>query len=262
MNDDFLQEVPRPYDPLRQISMLELPEGTRTLSAIARLFMRDERAYDPLWRYVSRVDLLRYLGQTGKVRFGDHTLGLRAPNRIPAFIDFLKENIYLGRKLIIPFASLRALLVGHGIMPGRKIPVFVIMIKVDGCDQFIPIHRCNLDQTAVDLTDFLTSNLKIPFGIASRPLGMLVKPGSARMIHSGGETPLYTLRGMLISRSPKHRTMINLLAGGDRITLVDRNDPLGWLERWGLIVDDLLSALIKRAKSKYGRKHKTASDTR
>lgn len=244
--------APKLFDPRSLIQILELPEGSRSLNAVARfLFLRGEWAYDPLWRYVRSVNNKIYRGQSASVRFGQYFLGLRGPNRIPSYVDFQREILYVGRKLTIPFNSLRGVMVGHGMLPWRKMPVFVLMVKVDGCDKYLPIHQCLVDLTIVDLADFLSSHLRVPLGIASNPLHFLIHPGSPRMIHSKGETPLYEMRGMITSRGPLGNTSISILIGSKRITIIDQPDPMGWIENWGIIADDLVSIVARRTKPKY-----------
>ena len=242
-----------PFDPAPHVPILELPEGLLRQSPIARLFGRGERAYGPVWRYVRRVDRLRYLGQGAKVRFGEFDIGMRTPNRIPTQVDFAAETVFIGRKLTIPVNSLRGLLAAHGLMPGRTMPVFAILLKVDGCDRYLPLHRCVLDQAVTDLAEFLSQRLRIPLGVASRPLGFLIEPGAARIRHSAGETPLYEHRALLSVRDPEGRTAVRLLAGAEKVTLIDQPDPLGWLAGWGNICDELIGIVARRVKSKYGR---------
>ena len=241
------------FDPRSLIRILDLPEGTRSLNVLARiLFKRGEWAYDPLWRYVRRVDSAIYKGQGAGVRIGDYSMGMRGPNRIPSYADFTKELLYVGRKLIIPFNSIRGIIAGHGMLPWRKVPVFVLMVKVSGCESYIPIHQCMLDLTVVDLADFLSSHMHAPLGIASNPLQFFIKPGGAKMVHAQGETPLYDLRGMITSRGPDGNTSIKLMVGTRPVTIVDAPDPMGWIENWGIIADDLVSIVARRARSRYG----------
>lgn len=243
----------RRFDPASEVPVLVLPEGTERRAPLARLLRRGESAYDPLWRYVRRVDLLKYLGQGARVRFGTYNLGLRSPSRVPTRIDFQKELIYHGRKLVIPFASLRALMIAHGLMPSRRIPVFVVMIRVDGCRQYLPIHRCQIDRTVTDLAEFLSGRLRAPLGIASRPLEFLVDPGGAVIRHAAGSTPLYELRTVLSTRDPGGAVRVRLLTSEGSVTLLDEPDPLGWYERWGIIAGELLAIAARRARSRYGR---------
>jgi hypothetical protein len=241
------------FDPGPLVPILELPEGILRKGFMARLIRRGDSAYDPLWRYLSKVDRLTYLGQGAQVRFGEYDIGMRTPNRIPTRVDFAEEMITVGRKLVIPFGSLRALMVAHGLMPRRTVPVFAVLIRVDGCDSYLPVHRCQPDETAIDLAEFLAKRLRVPLGIASRPLGFIVEPGSPRIAHAGGETPLYELRTVLSTLTPDGRARVRLLTGGEQIPLVEQPDPLGWYERWGIIFGDLLSIVARRVKSKYGR---------
>ena len=242
-----------PFDPAPRVPILELPEGLLRRSPVARLLGRGERTYDPLWRYVKRVDRLRYLGQGARVRFGEFDIGMRTPNRIPTQIDFAAETVFIGRKLTIPFNSLRGLLAAHGLMPGRKMPVFAVLLRVDGCPHYLPLHRCQIDAAVTDLVEFLSQRLRVPLGVASRPLGFLIDPGSPRIEHAGGETPLYEHRALLSARGPDGRTVVSLLAGGEKIALIDQPDPLGWLAKWGNICDELIGIVARRAKSRYGR---------
>ncbi|HUT76125.1 MAG TPA: hypothetical protein VM285_00470, partial [Polyangia bacterium] len=212
-----------------------------------------ERAYDPLWRYVKRVDRLKYLGQGARVRFGEFELGLRSPHRVPSKVDFVEEVIFHGRKLVIPFTSVRGLLVAHGMLPDRRVPVFTVMIRVDGCDSYLPLHRCQLDSAATDLAEFLSSRLRVPLGIASRPLGFFVEPGAAALIHAGGEIPLYQLRTLISARGPDGLVRVSLLATDRRVDLVREPDPLGWYERWGIVAGDIVAILARRARARYGR---------
>ncbi|MBN2344262.1 MAG: hypothetical protein JXX29_11915 [Deltaproteobacteria bacterium] len=241
------------FNPRSLIKVVELPEGTRSLNVIARIVLsRGEWAYDPLWRYVRSVDSSVYRGQGAAVRIGDYFMGMRGPNRIPAFADFRKEILYVGRKLVIPFNSIRGVMAGHGMLPWRKVPVFVLMVKVDGSDAYIPIHQCLVDLTVVDLADFLSSHMHAPLGIASNPLQFLIQPGSATMLHSNGQTPLYEIRGIITSRGPDGRTRIKVMCAGKTITIIDKSDPMGWIENWGIVADDLISIVARRTKSKYG----------
>ncbi|MBN2718569.1 MAG: hypothetical protein JXX14_22180 [Deltaproteobacteria bacterium] len=242
------------FDPRSLIKVVELPEGTRSLNILSRtLWLKGERAYDPLWRYVRSVNPSRHRGQGAAVRFGEYYMGLRGPNRIPAFADFRAETLYIGRKLEIPFNSIRGVMAGHGMLPWRKMPVFVLMVRVDGNDAYIPIHQCLVDPSVVDLADFLSSHMHVPLGIASNPLHFLIHPGSAVMIHSKGETPLYELRGMITSRGPDGRTRIKVMGAGGSTTIVDKPDPNGWVEKWGIVADDLISIVSRRTRSRYGR---------
>jgi len=241
------------FDPRSIIEVLILPEGTRALNPVERLvFLKGEGAYDPLWPYVKATDTSLYKGQGAAVRVGEYFLGLRGPNRIPSFVDFKKEVIFVGRKLTIPFNSLRGIMIGHGLLPWRKVPVFVVFLKVDGCDKYLPIHQCHMDMTIIDLADFLSSHLRVPLGLASTPLHFLIHPGASRMIHSKGETPIYEIRGLLTARHPDGNTRISLMAGPRRISIVDEPDPLGWKEKWGIIADDLLSIVARRTRPRYG----------
>jgi hypothetical protein len=233
--------------------VLELPEGLRRRALVARVLRRGERAYDPLWRYVKRVDRLKYLGQGARVCFGEFDIGLRSPARVPSKVDFREELIFHGRKLQIPFASVRGLLVAHGMMPDRQVPVFTVMIRVDGCEGYLPLHRCQLDSAATDLAEFLSSRLRVPLGLASRPLGILVEPGAAVLRHGGGEVPLYELRTVVAARGPDGLVRVSLLASDRRIDLVREPDPLGWFERWGIIAGEIVAILARRARSRYGR---------
>lgn len=244
---------PERFDPRALIRVLEIPEGLRRRPLLQRLLRRGERSYDPLWRYVKRVDRLKHLAQGAWVRFGEFDLGLRSPHRVPSKVDFREEVIFHGRKLQIPFASVRGLLVAHGILPDRHVPVFTVMIRVDGCDGYLPLHRCQLDSAATDLAEFLSSRLRVPLGIASRPLGLLVEPGAASLIHSGGEIPLYELRTVISARGPDGLVRVSLLAADRRIDLVRESDPLGWYERWGIIAGEIVAILARRARSRYGR---------
>jgi hypothetical protein len=244
---------PPGFDPRSLVPILELPEGLLARTPIGRLLGRGEAAYDTLWRYVRRVPRAMHRGQGARVRFGEYDIGLRAPNRVPVWITFRDEVVYIGRKLTIPFSSLRGLLVGHGIMPERKVPSFVILLRADGCPSYLPLHQCITDEAAVDLADFLSSRLRVPLGIASRPLGFLVAPGGARLCHAGGEIPLYELRALLTARGPDGRTRISILSRGAKTILLDQPDPLGWIERWGIVASDLLNIIAKRARSQYGR---------
>jgi hypothetical protein len=248
-------EPPEPlFDPRTQVKVVELPEGTRSLNLFTRvLFSRGEWAYDPLWRYVRNVNPSVHRGQGAAVRFGEFFMGLRGPNRIPAFADFKKELMYVGRKLEIPFSSIRGIMAGHGMLPWRKVPVFVLMIRVDGTNDYIPIHQCLVDPTVVDLADFLSSHMHVPLGIASNPLHFLIQPGSPVMIHSKGETPLYEMRGLITSRGPNGRTTIKIMGAGGFRTITDEPDPNGWIENWGIVADDLISIVARRTRSKYGR---------
>ncbi len=241
------------FDPRAVIRVMELPEGTRSFNLFARVFLsKGERVYDPLWQYVKPVDRRIYRGQGAQVRIEDYSIGMRGPNRIFAYADFRKDLLYIGRKLVIPFNAIRALVAGQGMMPWRKTPVFVLMVRVSGCESYIPIHQCLLDPVVVDLADFLSSHMHAPFGIASKPLQFMVPPGGVRMIHSRGETPLYDLRGMITTRGPDGRTRIKLLTGTTPLCIVDEPDPMGWIERWGIIADDLVSIAARRAASRYG----------
>ena len=242
------------FDPRSLIKVIELPEGTRSLNVLTRtLWLKGERTYDPLWRYVRTVDPAIYKGQGASVRIGEYFMGLRGPNRIPAFADFRAELLYVGRKLQIPFSSIRGIMAGHGMLPWRKIPVFVLMVRVDGNESYIPIHQCLVDPKVVDLADFLSSHMHVPLGIASNPLRFLIHPGSAVMTHSLGETPLYELRGMLTTRGPDGRTKIKIMAAGSSQTIIDKPDPNGWVENWGIVADDLVSIVSRRTRSRYGR---------
>lgn len=247
------EDQPGRFDPRAVIRVLELPEGLRRRAFIPRLLRRGERAYDPLWRYVKRVHRLKYLGQGARVSFGEFDLGLRSPHRVHSRIDFREELIYHGRKLQIPFASVRGLLVGHGMMPERQVPVFVVMIRVDGCDGYLPLHRCQLDSAATDLAEFLSARLRVPLGFASRPLGVLAEPGAAVLRHAGGEIPLYELRTVISARGPDGLVRVSLLAADRRIELAREPDPLGWYERWGIIAGEIVAILARRARSRYGR---------
>jgi hypothetical protein len=248
---------PTLFDPRSLIEILPLPEGTQAFSSISRfLFSKGEFAYDPVWRYVRKFNKKIHKGQGASVRIGEYFMGLRAPNRIPVFVNYKEEKIFVGKKLIIPFCSIRGIMAGHGILPWRKTPVFVIMAKVDGCKKYIPLHQCLIDLTVVDLADFLSSHIHAPLGIASNPLQFVIHPGSAVMIHSKGETPLYEIRGILTSRGPDGRTRIKVLTGNKPTTIIDLPDPMGWFENWGVIADDLMSILTRRARSKYGEKKK------
>lgn len=242
------------FDPAEKISILQLPEGNLARGVISKMILRGEQVYDPLWRYVRKVNKKLYRGQKSTVRFGEFTLGLRSHNRIPAWIDFKKERLYLGRKLTIPFPSIRGLMVAHGLLPNRKFPVFAVLIKVDGCEQYLPIHTCVVDSTVIDLADFLSVRLHAPFGFASRPLSFFIGPGGRTIIHSSGQTPLYEVSSVLTIRDPSGNTKISLMTGTKRITLVNQADPLGWIESWGIIADDLISIISRRTRPKYGRK--------
>jgi hypothetical protein len=244
---------PPGFDPRSQVPILELPEGLLSRTPMGRLLGRGEAAYDALWRYVRRVPRKLHRGQGAQVRFGEFDIGLRAPNRVPVWITFRDEVVYIGRKLTIPFLSLRGLMVGHGVMPDRKVPTFVMLLRVDGCPRYLPVHQCITDESATDLADFLSSRLRVPLGIASRPLGFVVPAGGSRLVHAAGETPLYEMRAMLAARSPAGRTRISILAGGKRTVLLEQPDPLGWLERWGIVAADLLNIIAKRVRSQYGR---------
>jgi hypothetical protein len=244
---------PPGFDPRSQMPVLELPEGLFSRTPVGRLLRRGESTYDALWRYVRKVPRSLYRGQGARVRFGEFDLGLRAPNRVPVWISFKDEVVYVGRKLTIPFPSLRGVVAAHGLLPWRRMPIFAILLLVDGCPRYLPLHQCVIDEAIVDLADFLSTRLRVPLGVASRPLGFLVHPGSPRLVHGGGETPLYEMRPLLVTRSPDGRTRIDVRAGGERITLVDRTDTFGWLERWGLIAADLLGIVAKRVRSQYGR---------
>jgi len=241
------------FDPATRIGVLEIPEGLRRRPLLQRLLRRGERAYDPLWRYVKRVDRLKHLGQGARVRFGEFDLGLRSPHRVPSKLDFVEEVIHHGRKLQIPFASVRGLLVAHGMMPDRRVPVFTVMIRVDGCHPYLPLHRCQLDRTATDLAEFLSARLRVPLGIASRPLGFLVEPGAACLLYAGGEIPLYELRSVLAARGPDGLVRISLLTSKRRVELAREPDPLGWYERWGIIAGEIVAVLARRARARYGR---------
>ena len=72
-------------------------------------------------------------------------------------------------------------------------------------------------------------------------------------MHARGETPLYEMRSLLVSRSPQGRTRIAIRAGGERVVLLDQSDPLGWIEKWGLVASDLVSVVAKRVRSQFGR---------
>ena len=244
---------PPGFDPRSQVPILELPEGLLARTPIGRLLGRGEAAYDTLWRYVRKVPRSLHRGQGAMVRFGEFDIGLRAPNRVPVWISFRDEIVYIGRKLTIPFPSLRGLMVGHGVMPDRKVPSFVMLLRADGCPRYLPLHQCMTDEAATDLSDFLSSRLRVPLGVASRPLGFIVPPGGARLCYAAGETPLYEMRAMLTARSPDGRTRISILAGGKRTVLLDQADPLGWIERWGIVSSDLLNIIAKRVRSQYGR---------
>jgi hypothetical protein len=245
-------ELPR-FDPGPLIPIHELPEGKLRRGFVGRLLRRGESAYDPLWRYLGRVDRLQYVGQGVQVRFGEFDIGMRTLSRIPTRIDFAKELVFVGSKLVVPFVSLRALMVAHGLMPRRTVPVFAILVKVDGCPSYLPLHRCQPDETVVDLAEFLSKRLRVPLGIASRPLQFIVEPGSPRIVHARGETPLYELRTVLATRVPGGLARVGLLAAGEQIPLVEAPDPLGWFERWGIIVGDLLGIVAHRARTRYGR---------
>ncbi len=245
--------TPERFDPAARIRVLDLPEGQRRRALVARLLRRGERAYDPLWRYVKRVHRLKYLGQGARVGFGEFDLGLRSPHRVPSKVDFREELIFHGRKLQIPFASVRGLLVAHGMMPDRHVPVFTVMIRVDGSDGYLPLHRCQLDSAATDLAEFLSARLRVPLGFASRPLGILAEPGAATLTHGGGEVPLYELRSVISARGPDGLVRVSLLAADRRIDLVREPDPLGWFERWGIVAGELVAILARRARSRYGR---------
>jgi len=241
------------FDPGPLVPIHELPEGILRRGFLARLVRRGESAYDPLWRYLSKVDRLSYLAQGAQVRFGEYDIGMRTPNRIPTRVDFAEELITVGRKLTIPFGSLRALMVAHGLMPRRTVPLFAVLILVDGCPGYLPLHRCQPDETVIDLSEFLAKRLRVPLGVASRPLGFIVEPGAQRILHARGETPLYELRTVLSTLTPGGRARVRLLAAGEQIPLVDEPDPLGWYERWGIIAGDLLGIVARRARPKYGR---------
>ncbi|MBN2529389.1 MAG: hypothetical protein JXR76_23580 [Deltaproteobacteria bacterium] len=248
------EQSERFFDPRSLIRVVELPEGTRSLNVVTRvLFSRGEWAYDPLWRYVRAVDSSVHKGQGAAVRIGDYYMGLRGPNRIPAFADFKKETLFIGRKLVIPFNSIRGIMAGHGMLPWRRIPVFVLMVRVDGFDSYLPIHQCLVDPSVVDLADFLSSHMHVPLGIASNPLQFLIHPGSAVMMHSQGETPLYEIRGLLTTRGPNGRTRIKIMCGSGAKTIIDKEDPNGWVENWGIVADDLVSIVARRTKSRYGQ---------
>jgi hypothetical protein len=244
---------PPVFDPASGVPILELPEGLLSRTPVGRLLGRGEAAYDQLWRYVRRVPRRLHRGQGPQVRFGEFDIGLRAPNRVPVSISFRDEVVYLGRKLTIPFPSLRGLMVAHGILADRKVPNFVMLLRVDGCPGYLPLHQCMTDESATDLADFLSSRLRVPLGIASRPLGFAVSPGGSRLHYGGGETPLYEMRSLLVSRSPAGRTRVAVLAGERRILLLDQSDPLGWLERWAIVASDLLGIIARRVRSQYGR---------
>ncbi len=244
---------PPGFDPRSQVPVLELPEGLLSRTPIGRFLGRGEAAYDTLWRYVRKVPRALHRGQGAQVRFGEYDLGLRAPNRVPVWISFREEIVCIGRKLTIPFPSLRGLLAAHGLLPGRTMPVFSLLLRVDGCPRYLPLHQCMLDESVTDLADFLSTRLRVPLGVGSRPLGFLVLPGSPRLVHARGETPLYEMRSLLVSRSPEGRTRIAVRAGGERVVLLDQSDPLGWIEKWGLVASDLVSIVAKRVRSQFGR---------
>jgi len=110
-----------------------------------------------------------------------------------------------------------------------------------------------LDESITDLADFLSTQLRVPLGVASRPLGFFVLPGSPRLVYANGETPLYEMRSLLVSRAPDGRTRISIRAGGKKIALLEQEDPLGWIEKWGLVASDLISIVARRVRSQYGR---------
>jgi hypothetical protein len=74
------------------------------------------------------------------------------------------------------------------------------------------------------------------------------------MIHSKGETPLYEMRAMITARGPSGVTKITLLAGTKRVIIAEQPDPMGWIENWGIIADDLVSIVSRRTAHRYGGK--------
>lgn len=168
---------PSAYDPSPRVPLRLIPEGLRRPAALSRLFRKGEHSYDDLWRYVRKVDRSVYVGQGSEVRVGEYEIGLRGPARIPCWIDLRRQLLFLGRKLTVPFGSLRALLAAHGMIPSLVGPRFDLLLRVDGCAEYLPIHRFGEAEEIVELAEFLSKRLHIPLGIASRPLGFLLEPG-------------------------------------------------------------------------------------
>jgi hypothetical protein len=93
--------------------------------------------------------------------------------------------------------------------------------------------------------------MHVPLGIASTPLKILIKPGASVMEHSKGKTSLYDIKGLLTTRTPEGNTMVKLLTPSRPLKILESADPLGWIENWGIITDDLVSIVTRRTGSRY-----------
>lgn len=234
------------FDAASAFPVLELPEGQLGLSFFSTLIRRGERAYDPLWRYIARVDRARYSGQGNEARVGEYEIGLLNATRVPALIDFDKEVVFLGRKLAIPFPSLEGLVAAHGILPGESGHAFDLLVRAAGCHLYLPLHRFDVPGQVTDLCGFLAKRMRVPLGVASRPLCLAVAPGRTALTHRNGDAPLGEIKALLTARDPGGRVIVRLAMETGKIPLFDGRDPDERIERAGVLLDGLLGIVRGR----------------
>jgi hypothetical protein len=239
-------------DPLGKLIVLQLPEGARRRNLFSRLLYGGEAAYDPLWRYVRKVAGSVHRGQGPEVRVEEYAIGLRSKGGVPARVDFARDIVYLGRKLTIPFSSLRGILIAQGLIAPGEPASYDLLLRVDGSETYLPFHRFLRAGEVTDLCEFLSKRMRVPLGVASRPLGFLIEPGSPKITHGQGMTLLHQLRAVVSIRRPDSVATVELLVGESRITLVSGPDPQGQIENWGILADELISIAARRFRPVFG----------
>jgi hypothetical protein len=221
------------------IDVLELPEGMSRPGFWRRLAGRGRRLYDPLWRYLAVAPERRGGSRAARI-------DLRSHANVPSRVDPGDEILSIGRRVRVPFASIRGFLVAHGLLPAAGPHAFDLLALVEGCDSYLPIHRFAEEREVLPLARALLASVRAPLGLASGPLDLVLEPGKPEVEHALGRTPMEEVHGVVAARSPDGRARVRLLAGKETPTLANVPDPDGALERAALVVGEVLSLAGRR----------------
>ncbi|MDD5305710.1 MAG: hypothetical protein PHU25_00175 [Deltaproteobacteria bacterium] len=229
------------------VDVLVLPEGLARPGFLSRLFGHGRRRYDALWRYLSPAH-----PDAASEREGD-AIDFVSADQVPSRAHLAQETLKIGRRLHVPFSSVRGLLVGHGLVGSDPEAALDLLVLVEGCDRYLSVHRFEGSDEVEPLVRALAARMHVPLGFASQPFTLLLAPGASDVEHPFGRTPLVEVRGVVAARAPDGQARVRLLTDEAGVMLFSGSDPDGRIERAALVASDVFELAGRRFREELAR---------